>query len=329
MPTTFTKRRAASVIIGLIVLLLTATALAAVLGAGGWAFAAGGPNMDIIFWQIRLPRVVLAVIVGASLAVAGVIYQALFKNPMADPYILGVSAGAGLGASLGIILHLGSGLLGMYTIPVLAFIGGLGTILAVYQIARIGGRVPMMSLLLAGLALSATLAAIMSLVMVLGGRNLQAVVFWLMGGLASSGWDQVVISLPFAAVGLAIPFFYVRELNVMLLGDERAQHLGVNTERVRGVLLVAASLVTAAAVAVSGLIGFIGMMVPHIVRLIVGPEHKWLLPASLLSGAFLLVVTDTLARTILQPIEIPVGIVTAIIGGPFFLFLLFRKRGSF
>lgn len=329
MPRLFTRRRAISVLVALFVVLIIVLIGAVSWGAAGWSFGPGRGSFDIIIWQIRLPRAILAILVGASLAVAGVVYQALFKNPMADPYILGVSAGAGLGASLGIMLHVGQNALGFYATPLLAFAGGLGTIILVYQIARVGGRVPMMSLLLAGLALSATLAALMSLVMVLGGKDMQTVVFWLMGGLSAATWDKVKMALPFAVVGLAIPFLYVRELDTMLLGEERAQNLGVDTERVRGVLLVAASMMTAAAVAVSGLIGFIGMMVPHIVRLIIGPAHKWLIPASLLSGATLLVLTDTLARSVMRPVEIPVGIVTAILGGPFFLFLLFKKRGSF
>ncbi|MFH1737206.1 MAG: iron ABC transporter permease [Actinomycetota bacterium] len=329
MPRSFTRRRAISVLVALFITLIIVVIGAVSWGAAGWSLDPSRGSFEIIIWQIRLPRAILAILVGASLAVAGVVYQALFKNPMADPYILGVSAGAGLGASLGIMLHVGQSVLGLYATPILAFVGGLGTIILVYQIARVGGRVPMMSLLLAGLALSVTLAALMSLVMVLGGKDMQTVVFWLMGGLSAATWDKVKMALPFAAVGLVIPFLYMRELNAMLLGEERAQNLGVDTERVRGVLLVAASMMTAAAVAVSGLIGFIGMMVPHIVRLIVGPEHKWLLPASLLSGATLLLLTDTLARSVMRPVEIPVGIVTAILGGPFFLFLLFKKRGSF
>lgn len=336
MPRSFSRRRSVSIFALLsIILILVALAAASwgvapipllsyLVGKANWKEGFG-----VILFQIRLPRIVLAILVGASLALAGAVYQAIFKNHLADPYIIGVSAGAGLGATVGIILNIGQHSLGIYAIPVLAFAGGLLTIILVYQIAKVGTRVPVTSLLLAGLAVSSTLAALMSLIMVLGGKDLHTVVFWLMGGLYTANWDQVKMALPLILIGAPIPFFFVRELNVMLLGEERAQHLGVEIERVKKILLTVASMVTAAAVAVSGLVGFIGLMVPHLVRLVVGPEHRGLLPVSLLCGAILLLLADTLARNVLNPVEIPVGIVTAILGGPFFLFLLFKKRRVF
>ncbi len=281
---------------------------------------------ETILFKVRLPRILLAILVGAALATAGVIYQALFKNPMADPYIIGVSAGAALGATVGIMLKIGQSVLGIYLIPVLAFLGATATVTLVYQIARVGGEIHISSILLAGLAVSAVLSAIMSLLMISSGQDLHSIVFWLIGGFSAASWDQIKIALPLMIVALPFPFLYARELNVLLLGEERAQQLGVETETVKKILLVSASMVTAAAVSVSGLIAFVGLMTPHITRLIVGPEHRLLLPTALLSGALLLLLADTLARYVAMPGELPVGIITAILGGPFFLYLL-KKKG--
>lgn len=281
---------------------------------------------ETILFQVRLPRVVLAIVVGAALGTAGAVYQALFKNPMADPYIVGVSSGAGLGMALAVILKLNQSFLGLFAIPLCAFTGAVLATALVYQLAKVGGRVPVSSLLLAGIAVSLTLAALMSFLAVIGGKDLQTIVFWLMGGLWTANWDHVRIALPLVLLGTAVCFLYVRELNVLLLGEEKAQYLGVEAEKVKKILLAAASLVVAAAVSVSGLIGFMGLMTPHIVRLIVGPDHRLLLPATFLSGAIILLVTDTFARTVVAPVEVPVGVVTALLGGPFFIFLLRRKR---
>jgi len=283
-------------------------------------------SYETILFEVRLPRILLAILVGAALATAGVIYQALFKNPMADPYIIGVSAGAALGATVGIMLKIGQSVLGIYLIPVLAFLGATATVTLVYQIARVGGEIHISSILLAGLAVSAVLSAIMSLLMISSGQDLHSIVFWLIGGFSAASWDQIKIALPLMIVALPFPFLYARELNVLLLGEERAQQLGVETETVKKILLVSASMVTAAAVSVSGLIAFVGLMTPHITRLIVGPEHRLLLPTALLSGALLLLLADTLARYVAMPGELPVGIITAILGGPFFLYLL-KKKG--
>lgn len=283
-------------------------------------------SYETILFKVRLPRILLAILVGAALATAGVIYQALFKNPMADPYIIGVSAGAALGATLGIVLKIGQYLLGIYVIPLFAFLGATGTVTLVYQIARAGGEIPVSSLLLAGLAISSVLAAIMSLLMIASGEDLHSIVFWLIGGFSAASWDQIKMALPLIIVALPFPFFYARELNILLLGEERAQHLGVETETVKKILLASASIVTAAAVSVSGLIAFVGLMTPHITRLIIGPEHRLLLPTAFLAGAFLLLLADTLARGVMMPAEIPVGIITAMLGGPFFLYLL-KKKG--
>jgi len=284
------------------------------------------PTYETIIFEVRLPRVILSAIVGAALATAGVIFQGLFKNPMADPYIIGVSSGAALGATLAIVLQTGTGLLGFYAVPLMAFLGAMVTTLIVYRLAKVGGRIPISSLLLAGLAVGSFLTAIISFIMASTGKDIQAVIFWLMGGFSARNWSHVKMVLPFFLLGLPIALAFVRDLNIMLLGEEKAQHLGVEIEQVKKVLLVSASLMAAAAVSISGLIGFVGLMIPHIVRLILGPDHRLLLPCSALAGAIFLIVADTMARVLLAPTEIPVGIITAFFGAPFFIYLLRIKR---
>jgi cobalamin transport system permease protein len=275
---------------------------------------------------LRLPRVILAALVGASLAGAGVLYQALFRNPLADPYILGVSSGAGLATVLVLAATVHATELRYGLVPAAAFAGALLTMLLVVKLASVGGRLDTTSLLLSGVAVSYTFAALMSFVMLSVRESLTTVVYWTMGGLTAASWGYVAMIAPMFVVGAAIPFAFSRELNLMLLGDERAGQLGVPVERFKLMALGIGSLLTAAAVAVAGLIGFVGLMVPHMVRLILGPDHRLLLPASLLAGAIVLVLADLVARTVLAPAEIPVGIVTAILGGPFFVWLLVKGR---
>lgn len=281
---------------------------------------------ETIIFEVRLPRVILSAIVGAALATAGVIFQGLFKNPMADPYIIGVSSGAALGATLAIVLQTGMGLLGFYTIPFMAFLGAMVTTLIVYRLAKVGGRIPISSLLLSGIAVGSFLTAIISFIMASVGKDLYSVIFWLMGGFSARNWSHVKMALPFFLLGLPLALAFARDLNIMLLGEEKAQHLGIEVEQVKKILLVSASLMAAAAVSVSGLIGFVGLMTPHIVRLIVGPDHKLLLPCSALGGAIFLIVADTIARVLLAPTEIPVGVITAFFGAPFFIYLLRMKK---
>jgi iron complex transport system permease protein len=287
-----------------------------------------GPTSDAVIVDIRLPRVVLAALVGASLATAGVLYQALFRNPLADPYILGVSSGAGLGAILVIVTTTGATVLRYFGVPVGAFIGAILTMVLVVKLASWRGRLEPTSLLLAGVAISYTLAALTSFVMVFSRESMTAIVFWMMGGLTSASWQYVGVVAVMLAIGIVVPLTSTRALNVMLLGDERAGQLGVDVERFKRLVLAAASLLTAGAVAVSGLIGFIGLMTPHAVRLVLGPDHRGLVPASILGGAVLMVAADLAARTVLAPVEIPVGIVTALTGGPFFVWLLIRGSRS-
>lgn len=299
-----------------------------VLGALGRAASGRASGIsDTLIVGVRLPRVLLAALVGASLAGAGVLYQAIFRNPLADPYILGVSSGAGLGATIAIAVTAQLAAWRFGAVPLAAFAGAVLTMLLVVRLASLRGRFETTSLLLAGVAISYTLSAVTSFIMVFAREQMSQVVFWMMGGLSSASWPYVAMVAPMFALGAAIPLAYTRELNLMLLGDERAGQLGLPVERFRNLVLASASLLTAAAVAVAGLIGFVGLMTPHIVRLVLGPDHRSLLPASLLSGAIVMVLADLVARIVLAPVEIPVGIVTAVLGGPFFVYLLVRREG--
>ena len=248
--------------------------------------------------------------------------------PLADPYILGISSGAGLGAMIALVATAGATALRFGVVPVAAFAGAMLTMLLVVRLANVRGRLDPTSLLLAGVALSYTLAAVTSFVMVLAREQMAAIVYWMMGGFSAATWGYVWMIAPMFVLGIVVPLFSTRELDLMLLGDERAGHLGLSVERFKLLMLAAASLLTAAAVAVAGLIGFVGLMVPHMVRLVLGPDHRRLLPASLLVGAIVLVLADLIARTVIAPIEIPVGIVTAVLGGPFFIWLLVRGERS-
>ncbi len=279
-----------------------------------------------ILLQIRVPRVILAAAVGSSLAVSGAVFQGLFRNPMADPYVIGISSGAALGAVFAMLGGFSLALGGFGAVPLFAFAGGISTMMLVYSMARVGRAVPVMTLLLAGIAVSAFLSALVSLFTYFAGENLHMVVFWMMGGLGGATWQQVQVMVPYALAGYICVSFFSRELNAMLLGEETASNLGVNTEQVKKILLVGASLLVAAAVSTSGIIGFVGLVVPHFVRLVAGPDHRFLIPASALLGGSLLIATDTLARIVIAPSELPVGIITALIGAPMFIYLLKKRR---
>ncbi|HEY3366335.1 MAG TPA: iron chelate uptake ABC transporter family permease subunit [Symbiobacteriaceae bacterium] len=283
-------------------------------------------HRDIIL-QVRVPRVLVAGLVGAGLAASGAAMQGLFRNPMADPGIIGVSAGGALGG----VLALTAGVYGLtvFSLPVMAFAGALGATLAVYTIARALGRGSPAALLLTGMAVSAFLGAMVSLIITLTVYNqevLREIVYWLSGGLEARSWRHVRMAGPPILFGLAVLIRYSRELNLLLLGDEEATALGVRVAGVRRWLLLATALTTGAAVSVSGIIGFVGLVVPHMVRLVAGPDHRLLIPAGALGGASFLILADTLARVIIQPAEVRVGIITACAGAPFFLWLLYRNR---
>ncbi len=281
---------------------------------------------ETIVVDIRTPRVILSMLVGMGLAMAGTAMQGLFRNPMAEPYVLGMSSGAATGAALAIVLGIGN-LFGGLSIPALAFIGATTTIFVVYNIARTDGRVPTETLLLAGIAVGFFLHAVVSFLKIIASHEaLRDVVLWLMGSFALATWDDVrMIILPIAC-GIGVLYFLSQELNALQFGEETAMHLGIEVEMVKRILLIASALVTAVAVSVSGIIGFVGLIIPHVVRLIIGPGHHVLLPASALCGGIFLVLCDTLARTVTQPSEVPIGIITAAIGAPYFIYLLRRRK---
>ncbi len=296
--------------------------------------AAGSPDgagdtAYTIIWQIRFPRVLLGFLIGASLAAAGAAFQGLLQNPLADPYTIGVSSGAALGATAAILLLPAGIFSSQLLIPVFGFIGALVALFCVYQLGRVGGRLPVVTVLLAGVVISSFFSATISLGMLFAGEQMRNVFFWLVGGLSMRGWPYVGLTLPYLILGLAVLIFFSRDLNLILLGEEEALSLGVEVERVKKIVLVAASLLTAGAVSVSGMIGFVGLIVPHAMRIIFGPDHRHLFPAAVLGGGVFLVAADTFARTVLSPVELPVGIITAFVGAPFFMYLLRRHRGKY
>ncbi len=286
------------------------------------------PAWETILLQIRVPRVVLAGLVGITLAVAGAVYQALFRNPLAEPYLIGVSSGASFGATLAIVLIWRLGRSGWSGVSLAAFVGALLATAAIYGLARVGGRTPVTTLILAGVAVNTLLSAATVFLMFSMQDAFQAmhVLGWLMGSLALADWEKVQVILPYILGGLAVIAWHAHSLNVLQLDEEQAQSLGVAVERTKGILIVAVSLATAAAVSVSGTVGFVGLIIPHIVRLIWGPDHRFLLPMSGILGAVGIILADGAARTLFAPRELPLGAVTAVAGAPFFLYLLRRQK---
>ncbi len=285
---------------------------------------------ETIFFQVRLPRVLLAALVGAALSVAGVVYQGLFHNPLADPYLVGVSSGAGLGATLAICLGVQLSWAGLGAVPIFAFAGALAATAIIYGLAQVGGKTPVTTLLLAGVAVAALLSAVTTYIWLSAADAFQtmSILSWQMGSLQLANWKRVGALAPYVLVGGVIVFAGAHTLNVLQLDEDQAQLLGLNVERIKLALVAANALLTAAAVAVSGIIGFVGLIVPHAVRLVWGPDHRFLLPMSALVGGIFMIVADGLARTLLSPVEVPVGVITAVCGVPFFLYLLRRKKQS-
>jgi iron complex transport system permease protein len=281
----------------------------------------------VIILDIRLPQILLGVFVGVALASAGTAMQGLFKNPLAEPFIIGVSAGAALGAVLA--LTVGSILFGSdmyYWAPVFSFIFALFAVYLVYNIAKVEGKVSVTNLLLAGIAVNIFLSALTSLLVYLYIKDTKEVLFWLIGSLGNSKWTDVQLVVPIVIIGVFALMIYSKDLNILLLGEESARALGVDVENVKKIILFFSTLITAAVVTVSGIIGFVGLIIPHIMRLIVGPDHRILLPASALTGGIFLIWCDTIARTELLGAPVPVALITAIIGGPFFIYLLWRRK---
>jgi iron complex transport system permease protein len=286
------------------------------------------PTEEAILWEIRVPRVVLAALVGAMLALAGATYQGVFRNPLADPYLLGVAAGAGLGATVA-IAYLPEGLRGQRAIPAAAFVGGVVAVLLTYAVGRSARRErDAATLVLAGVTVAAFFTAWQTFVQQQNAETLQQVYSWILGNIPSTGWADVVLILPYVAVAAVVILSLRRVVDVLSLGDDEAAALGVDVRRVRIALVAAATLGTAAAVAVSGLIGFVGIIVPHAIRLVSGVGYRALLPLSVVVGAGFLVLADVIARTALSPAEIPLGVVTAFFGAPFFALVLRTTRGG-
>lgn len=288
---------------------------------------------QVVLWDIRVPRTVLGVLVGASLAMSGAVLQGLFRNPLADPGIVGVSSGAGLGAISAIVL--GSFLpavlaerLGYYLVPLAAFLGGWASTLVLYGISTRKGRTSVGTMLLAGIALGALTGALSGImVYVADDQQLRDLTFWGMGSLAGATWTKVIAATPLIMVAMLGTPFLARALNGLSLGEASAAHIGIPVQRMKRLAILAVAAATGASVAVSGGIGFVGIVVPHLLRLMVGPDHRYLLINSGLLGAALLLIADVISRTIIAPAELPIGIVTATLGGPFFLWILLRQRG--
>ena len=297
--------------------------------AGSEALGSTALSPSVILWEVRLPRLILAFLVGSSLATVGVALQALLRNPLADPYILGISSGAALGAALAVQFGVSWAFAGFSAVHLFAFVGAAVTIMGIYHIAAADGRIPVQTLLLAGVIINAILSALILFITSLSdSTSAFRLFFWLMGSLATLGYAGLLALTAYVVLGIMVLFGQARHLNLLSLGEEPAHGLGLEVEGVKRVIFFTSALLTGAVVAVSGLIGFVGMIVPHAVRMILGPDHRLLLPASALVGGTFLAIADTIARSLLAPTELPVGVITALCGGPFFIYLLITRRKS-
>ncbi|NLK22410.1 MAG: iron chelate uptake ABC transporter family permease subunit [Epulopiscium sp.] len=281
---------------------------------------------ETIILNIRLPRIILAGLVGMGLSVVGAAFQGIFKNPMADPYVIGISSGAGLGATIAIVLGLNSTVLGFGFISLGAFFGAFLTVIMVYKIAKTGARLPTITLLLSGIAISQLWSSIMSILMIFNRNQIEKIIFWVMGSVSTASWRQVVFLTPFVVLGNILLWVFSRDLNVLLMGDETAKTLGIEIEKVKKILIIICSILIGAVVSVSGLIGFVGLVIPHIMRMLIGADNRVLIPFSALGGSIFLIICDTLSRTLIAPSEIPVGAVTALFGAPYFIYLLYKHK---
>ncbi len=283
-------------------------------------------TFETILWQLRLPRVALAGIVGSALAISGATYQGMFRNPLADPYLIGVASGAGLGATIVLVTGVPVDFHGVSLLPVAAFVGAICAVTVAYLVARSADGMPLTTLILAGVAIASLTGALSTLIMLRSDPDLRPVLSWLLGGFISAQWKHSLMMLPYLIPCVMVVMTYGRVLNVLQLDEEHAKQMGVNVERTKVVLVGAASLATAAAVSFSGLIGFVGLIAPHAVRLVWGVDYRSLLPMAGIVGAAFLILADLVARTVVSPAELPVGVITAFCGAPFFLYLLRRRR---
>ncbi len=282
-----------------------------------------------IVYAIRLPRVLLAFIVGGSLAIAGASFQGLLRNPLADPYTLGVSSGASVGAVLTLFFQISLPFIGMFTLPFLSIVTSIITIFLVLFFAqKVERSMKIETIILTGIIFSSFLGSFISLMIALTGEELRQIIGWLLGSVSMRGWDYVIIIIPFFIIGVIILLMNTKELNGMSFGEEHAHHLGISVEKRKLVILLAGSILTGAAVAVSGTIGFVGLVVPHFIRILVGHDHRHLLPLSIIIGGGFLVLADLISRTVIAPTELPIGVITALIGAPIFGYILIKKRGA-
>lgn len=301
--------------------------VSAIPGIGGMVTENWSTAHEQIVLQVRLPRIVLGLVVGAALATAGAGFQGVLRNPLADPYTLGVSSGASVGAAFLILLNI-QFLFGSLTLPLVAFTTGMATLAVVYMLSRVEGTVRRETLILSGVIVNAFLGSAVSLMVSLSDDVINQIVFWLMGGLSMRGWSYTAAIAPYIVAGIIVLCAFGRTLNLFELGERSAAHLGVHVERTRWIVLAAATFITAAAVSVAGVVGFVGLVIPHLIRLLVGPDYRLIVPLSAIGGAIYVIWADTLARMLLSPTEIPLGVVTAFLGAPFFIYLLRRNKKS-
>lgn len=317
------KDRRNTWLVCIVLMIITLLLMALCSGVGVVHFDLRNLTASPIFWQLRLPRIVLSVLTGAALSVCGAAYQSVFRNPLTDPYVLGISSGASLGAATAILIGLESH---MWGVGSMALISALLTVLLIFKISSIGNRMHMTTLLLTGVCLTFLITAIISLLMALHHDKMESIVFWTMGSFASASWIDVAIVLPVVLVGLGVVLYHCRDLNLLLTGSETAQSLGVEVEKVRRRLLLFTTLMVAFCVSACGVIGFVGLVVPHCVRLVCGSDNRKVVPYSIFVGSIFLLLCDTGARTLIPPNELPVGSITSLIGAPLFIYLLYQQK---
>lgn len=285
-----------------------------------------GDTYEMIVWNVRMPRILISAMVGGALAIVGATFQGVFQNSLADPHILGVSSGAALGATFAMLTGVSVSFLGLGTIGVFAFAGAMVTVFLVYQVAGVGGQISTTNMLLTGTAISTMLSSVISLLMTFNNDQISKVYMWTMGSFSSATWEKVIFLAVFVLLGAVVLTAYSGKLNILMMGEEDAQCLGVDTAKTKGILIVVASLLVAASVSVSGIIGFVGLIIPHCVRMICGSDNRKLIPYVFFIGAIFLVFCDTIARTVAAPTEIPVGIITSVFGAPYFIWLVATRR---